>query len=91
MNPRDRMPLPGESVSWREKFRFNCHVCKLEVSAGEDEHGRAMLVHVSPMCARFDELDPADFLREARETWQARQRIAKAAMRAADRLKKEGS
>lgn len=87
MSPRDRMPLPGESVKWRELFRFNCHVCKLEVSAGEDEHGRAMLVHVSPMCARFDELDPADFLREARETWQARQEIALAGLRAADRLK----
>ena len=50
----------------RADVRFRCPFCGVEAAAGYSDRGRPVVVHQLPICDKFDELGPVEFLTAAR-------------------------
>lgn len=59
-----------EDVKYVSGIRFPCHVCGLFVWMGKEASGRQSIVHKQPMCDRFRDSDPLEFLTEARKHYE---------------------
>lgn len=60
----------GIDVEHVDGVQFLCHVCGLQVWSGNEASGRSSIIHKQPMCDRFRDSDPLDFLTEARKYYQ---------------------
>ena len=64
--------LGDMKVQHVDGVKFACHVCGLTVQTGSEENGRQSIFHKMPMCDRFRDSDPLEFLHDARVYYENR-------------------
>lgn len=71
-NDEDKTPPDGvvETIDYVNGVEFPCHVCGKVVQAGTEEDGRMSIVHKMPICDKFRDMDPVDFITESRQHYQ---------------------
>jgi len=65
----------GDVLLFAEGFSFECPFCGLMAHVGEipdglPGEGEPAIMHVDPMCADFERLDPDDYVSKVREPLQ---------------------
>jgi hypothetical protein len=51
-------------VKLRDRIDFKCPFCGRDVTIGKLPDDQVAITHVLPMCSRFEELDPSEFVHQ---------------------------